>query len=54
MSVILITQASSEHSICVAISQEDVEVAKAAVEEHFQHELSQQLINPLEVEKIYP
>jgi len=51
VSVILITQASSEHSICVAISQEDVEVAKAAVKEHFQHELSQQYINPLEVEK---
>lgn len=50
INVVMITQASSEHSICVGISQEDVPVAKEAVEEEFQLELAARRIDPLEIE----
>jgi aspartokinase/homoserine dehydrogenase 1 len=41
ISVVLITQASSEHSICVGISAHDTTVAVAIVNEAFEFEISQ-------------
>ncbi len=51
INVVIITQASSEHTICVGISQEDVALAKEAVEEEFQLELATGKIDPLEIEE---
>ncbi|UXP33978.1 bifunctional aspartate kinase/homoserine dehydrogenase I [Reichenbachiella agarivorans] len=51
VNVIIITQASSEHSICVGIDQKDVEVSKTAIAQEFQLELSLRKIDPLEVEE---
>lgn len=50
ISVILITQASSEHSICVAIDQEDAEKARVAIEKTFEEEIRQQKLNPLTID----
>jgi len=50
VSVILITQASSEHSICVAIDLEDVDKAKLALEKAFSLEFEQEMLNPLRIE----
>jgi len=50
VSVILITQASSEHSICVAIDLEDREKAKSAIEDSFSLEFKEEMLNPLYVE----
>jgi aspartokinase/homoserine dehydrogenase 1 len=50
VSVILITQASSEHSICVAIDLEDAERAKTAIENAFSFEFKQEMLDPLFVE----
>jgi len=51
VNVIIITQASSEHSICVGISESDVDVAQLAIEEEFQFEISGHRVDPLLVEK---
>ncbi|MGB5435258.1 MAG: bifunctional aspartate kinase/homoserine dehydrogenase I [Maribacter sp.] len=51
ISVVLITQASSEHSICVGISEADVVEAEQAVNEAFEYEMSSGKINPVVVEK---
>ncbi|MEO9852692.1 MAG: bifunctional aspartate kinase/homoserine dehydrogenase I [Reichenbachiella sp.] len=51
VNVIIITQASSEHSICVGIDSNDVAASRAAIEEEFQFELSLHKVNPLEVEE---
>ena len=51
ISVSLITQASSEHSICFAISNEDAEKAKNAIDAEFSYEIEQHKIEPLIVEK---
>ncbi|MGW9685940.1 bifunctional aspartate kinase/homoserine dehydrogenase I [Flagellimonas sp. 2504JD1-5] len=51
ISVVLITQASSEHSICVGISDDDVEKAVSAVNEAFEYEISSNKIQPVIVEK---
>ena len=51
VSVVLITQASSEHSICVGISEVDVERVVEAVEETFEYEISTYKIKPLQVEQ---
>ncbi|MBU2884171.1 bifunctional aspartate kinase/homoserine dehydrogenase I [Gilvimarinus agarilyticus] len=50
VNVIIITQASSEHSICVGIDKKDIEISQAAIAEEFQLELSLRKIDPLEVE----
>ncbi|WKK76057.2 bifunctional aspartate kinase/homoserine dehydrogenase I [Marivirga salinae] len=50
VSVILITQASSEHSICVAIDLEDVKRAKLAIEKAFSFEFKQEMLDPLFIE----
>ncbi|REE81780.1 aspartate kinase [Lutibacter oceani] len=51
ISVSLITQASSEHSICFAISNNDAEKAKTAIDTEFSYEIEQHKIEPLIVEK---
>jgi aspartokinase/homoserine dehydrogenase 1 len=51
INVILITQSSSEHSICVAIESANAEKAMLAVDETFEREISQGIIDPLFVEK---
>jgi aspartokinase/homoserine dehydrogenase 1 len=51
INVKFITQASSEHSICIAIEVEEAEFAKEAVDSEFEYEILQKKINPLTVEK---
>ncbi|MFP5042679.1 bifunctional aspartate kinase/homoserine dehydrogenase I [Parasediminibacterium sp. JCM 36343] len=50
VNVILITQSSSEHSICVAVNIADAEKAKAAVDAAFEIELLNKKVDPLKVE----
>ncbi|HVF47709.1 MAG TPA: bifunctional aspartate kinase/homoserine dehydrogenase I, partial [Pyrinomonadaceae bacterium] len=50
INVILITQSSSEHSICVAIEEKHAAKAKAAVDGEFEFEISVGRIDPLKVE----
>ena len=50
VNVIMITQASSEHSITVGISLDDVDKARQAISEEFSYEIETHKINPLEVE----
>ncbi|MFD0797152.1 bifunctional aspartate kinase/homoserine dehydrogenase I [Maribacter chungangensis] len=45
ISVVLITQASSEHSICIGISVDDVALAVAAVNEAFAYQIERGRIN---------
>lgn len=51
INIILITQASSEHSICFAVAPEDVEEARQRVSEEFTLERSAGLIDELVVER---
>lgn len=51
INVILITQASSEHSICVAIESKDIIKAKEALDKHFAFEISQKQVNPVIVKE---
>ncbi len=51
INVILITQASSEHSICVGVEEMNTYKAKASIDKAFNHEISRGLVNPLVVEK---
>lgn len=51
INVILITQASSEHSICVGIDESDATRAKRVVDEAFSYEIETGKVNPLYVEK---
>ena len=50
INVILITQSSSEYSICVAIDENNVEKAKKAVDEEFANEIALEKLEPLIVE----
>lgn len=50
ISVILITQASSEHSICVAIDLEDAAKAEVAIKNAFYTEFTQEMLDPLHIE----
>ncbi|MBS1491483.1 MAG: bifunctional aspartate kinase/homoserine dehydrogenase I [Bacteroidetes bacterium] len=49
VNVILISQASSEHSICLAIESSDSHKAKTAVEKEFVHEIHDELIDEINV-----
>ncbi|MEE9452668.1 MAG: bifunctional aspartate kinase/homoserine dehydrogenase I [Gammaproteobacteria bacterium] len=49
ISVILISQASSEHSICLAIAEEQANKATAILNEYFQFEISRNQIKPIQV-----
>jgi aspartokinase/homoserine dehydrogenase 1 len=51
ISVVLITQASSEHSICVGISADDIEKAKEVVNEAFVYEIERGRIKSVQPEK---
>jgi len=51
ISVSLITQASSEHSICFAISNNDASSAKEAITKEFHYEMAQGKIDALIVEE---
>ena len=50
INVILITQSSSEHSICVAIEEKLGDVAKRVVDREFEYEINIGKIDPLKVE----
>ncbi len=50
VNVIMITQASSEHTITVGIDRKDAERARKSIESEFEHELRQRKVNPLDVE----
>ncbi|MGD9563165.1 MAG: bifunctional aspartate kinase/homoserine dehydrogenase I [Pyrinomonadaceae bacterium] len=50
INVILITQSSSEHSICVAIEEKHAETAKRVVDREFEYEISIGKIDPLKSE----
>lgn len=51
INVILITQSSSEHSICVAVDVADVELAKEALDNSFQNDIESGKIEPIKIER---
>jgi aspartokinase/homoserine dehydrogenase 1 len=51
INVILITQSSSEHSICVGIEQVNADKAKRVIDEAFSFEIEIKKVEPLVVEK---
>ena len=51
VNVILITQASSEHSICFAIVPEQAAITLSALQSEFKHELEAGLIDPIYLEE---
>jgi aspartokinase/homoserine dehydrogenase 1 len=51
INVIFITQASSEHSICIGILNSDAEIAEEAINKAFEIEILQNKIEPCIVEK---
>ncbi|MGB1113887.1 MAG: aspartate kinase, partial [Flavobacteriaceae bacterium] len=50
INVIMITQASSEHSICIGVRMEDAEEAKKAIDSEFEFEISLHKLAPAKVE----
>ncbi|MDX1543330.1 MAG: bifunctional aspartate kinase/homoserine dehydrogenase I [Christiangramia sp.] len=50
INVVLITQASSEHSICIAVKADEAEQAKVAIDEAFEAEIDYKKIKPVEIE----
>jgi aspartokinase/homoserine dehydrogenase 1 len=50
VNVILITQSSSEHSICVGINEPDTEKAKRTIDSAFSYEIQTGKVEPLKVE----
>ena len=50
INIILITQSSSEHSICFGISENDAQRAKEAIDAIFEYEIALQKIDPIVVE----
>ncbi|MFP4845933.1 bifunctional aspartate kinase/homoserine dehydrogenase I [Winogradskyella sp. PE311] len=50
INIILITQSSSEHSICFGISASDAERAKEAIDSVFEYEITLQKIDPIVIE----
>ncbi len=51
VNVIMITQASSEHTITVGIDHKDAEKARKSIEAEFENEIRLRKVNPLSVEK---
>jgi bifunctional aspartokinase / homoserine dehydrogenase 1 len=51
INVILITQGSSEHSICVGIDENNINKAKESVDNAFDHEIKTGKVEPLFIEK---
>ncbi|MFY9463543.1 MAG: bifunctional aspartate kinase/homoserine dehydrogenase I [Sediminibacterium sp.] len=50
INVILITQSSSEHSICVGISESDCAVAQQSIDQAFAYEIETGKVEPVKVE----
>ena len=50
INIILITQASSEHSICLGIDDNDAALAKSAIDAAFENEIALHKIDPIIVE----
>ena len=46
----MITQASSEHSICIGVRMEDAAEAKKAIDSQFEFEISLSRVDPAKVE----
>lgn len=53
INIILITQASSVHTMLVVIAEKDAEIAKKAVDDRFAYEISLGKLEPLKVETGY-
>ncbi len=51
INIILITQSSSEHSICVGVNMQDAHQAKIAVDAEFEQEINTHKVDPLIIEK---
>ncbi len=51
ISIVLITQASSEHSICIGVADKDAERAMVAINDAFEYEISSKKIKPIILEK---
>src|SRR5215203_2869628 len=51
INVILITQASSEHSICVGVDDAAAQKAKGVIDAAFATEIEKGIVNPLTIEK---
>ena len=51
INVILITQSSSEHSICVGIEEANADRAKEVIDDAFDYEINIKKVDPLSVEK---
>ena len=51
INISLITQASSEHSICIAINNSDADKAKNAIDNEFSYEIEKRIVDPLIIEK---
>lgn len=51
INIILITQASSVHTMCIAVAEKDADRAKEAADRTFAYEISLGKLNPLKVEK---
>ena len=50
INIVLITQASSEHSICIGIYTEDLEMARRSIDNTFETEIAQHKVKPVLVE----
>ncbi|MEK9740335.1 MAG: bifunctional aspartate kinase/homoserine dehydrogenase I [Flavobacteriaceae bacterium] len=50
INIIMITQASSEHSICLGVKAEDASTAKKAIDQEFEFEISLSRVAPAKVE----
>ena len=50
INVIMITQASSEFSICVAVKESDANNAKISIDKEFEYEITQRKINECQIE----
>lgn len=51
INVIMITQASSEYSICLAVKESDVEIAQETINQQFEYEIASYKIAPAKVER---
>lgn len=51
INIILITQASSELSICIAVTEDEAQLARKAINETFAYEIQLKRVKPVEIEK---
>tara|TARA_B100001057_G_scaffold87657_1_gene83579 strand:+ start:322 stop:2769 length:2448 start_codon:yes stop_codon:yes gene_type:complete len=51
INVIMITQASSEHSICIGIKEDESAIAKKAIDDKFAFEISLNKVSPAKIER---